>query len=178
MFQVLHGLTYIPKGPALPVAQTVWLAFGNEAEARDPGFIPRFLSFDSPLYTSLFGEHSMMALGLDLSRSVVTALADGFASSIPYVLLVVLLGGLPGASPARAADAQPGRGQGRADEIEIAQTTRCCPQPRRPLQGPVQTGGPTRQGEACARGRDVRRSGGKSGGGGGCAVVLARRISG
>ena len=57
MFQVLHGLTYRPQGAALPVAQTVWRAFGNTAEAEDPGFIPRFLAVDSSLYEALFGQH-------------------------------------------------------------------------------------------------------------------------
>jgi YidC/Oxa1 family membrane protein insertase len=94
MFRVLHGLTYKPEGATLPVAQTVWSAFGNTAEAADPGFIPRFLAIDSSLYQALFGEHTMMSFGLDLSKSAVDAIGQGFGDAIPYVLLVVLLGGL------------------------------------------------------------------------------------
>ncbi len=72
----------------------MWRAFGNEAEAADPGFIPRFLAIDSSLYKSLFGEHTMMSFGLDLSKSAIDAIGESFGTAIPYVLLVVLLGGL------------------------------------------------------------------------------------
>jgi YidC/Oxa1 family membrane protein insertase len=94
MFQVLHGLTYRPTGAALPVAQTVWSSFGNVEEAADPGFIPRFLAIDSSLYEALFGQHTMMSFGLDLSKSAIDAIGEGFGDAIPYVLLVVLLGSL------------------------------------------------------------------------------------
>ncbi len=94
MFRVLHGLTYKPRGAAEPIAEAVWSAFGNEAEAADPGFIPRYLSVDSALYQSLFGEHSMQSLGLDLSKSALDAVKDGFATGIWYVLLVAGLAGL------------------------------------------------------------------------------------
>jgi YidC/Oxa1 family membrane protein insertase len=46
------------------------------------------------LYESLFGQHSMMALGLDLSKSAAQAFADGFANSFWYIMLVVVLGAL------------------------------------------------------------------------------------
>jgi YidC/Oxa1 family membrane protein insertase len=94
MFQVLHGLTYKPQGAALPVAQTVWTAFGNTAEAEDPGFIPRFLAIDSSLYKALFSQHTMPSFGLDLSKSAIDAIGESFGTAIPYVLLVVLLGAL------------------------------------------------------------------------------------
>jgi YidC/Oxa1 family membrane protein insertase len=94
MFRVLHGLTYKPRGAALPVASTVWRAFGNDAQAADPGFIPRYLPIESTLYKALFSQHSMPSLGIDLSKSAATAISDGFSNSIVYVLLVVVLGGL------------------------------------------------------------------------------------
>jgi len=94
MFRVLHGLTYKPNGAALPVAATVWRAFGDEAQAADPGFIPRYLKVDSALYEALFGQHSMPSLGIDLSKSAASAISEGFGTALPYVLLVVLLGGL------------------------------------------------------------------------------------
>src|SRR6056297_3577152 len=94
MFRVLRGLTYSPRGAALPVAQSVWEVFGNQAEAADPGFIPRYLSVDSALFQSLFGRHDMPSLGLDLSLSAAEAVAEGFTTGIWYVLLVVLLGAL------------------------------------------------------------------------------------
>ena len=94
MFRVLHGLTYKPNGAAEPVAASVWRAFGNEAQAADPGFIPRYLAVDSALYQALFGQHSMQSLGIDLSKSAATAITEGFGTALPYVLLVLLLGGL------------------------------------------------------------------------------------
>ncbi len=94
MFRILRGLIYTPRGAAEPVAERVWLAFDNPGEAADPGFIPRYLSTDSDLYLSLFGERDMISLGLDMSRSALEAVADGFGGGIIYVLLVVLLGGL------------------------------------------------------------------------------------
>ena len=94
MFRVLHGLTYKPHDAALPVAQTVWRAFGDQAQAADPGFIPRYLPIDSAMYQALFSQHSMPSLGIDLSKSAAVAISEGFSHSIVYVLLVVLLGGL------------------------------------------------------------------------------------
>jgi YidC/Oxa1 family membrane protein insertase len=94
MFRVLRGLVYQPTGSALPVSQSVFRAFGEEEMAADPGFIPRYLGTDSALYEALFGEHEMISLGLDLSRSAVEAITDGFGQGIIYVLLVVFLGGL------------------------------------------------------------------------------------
>jgi YidC/Oxa1 family membrane protein insertase len=94
MFRVLRGLVYQPRGAALPVSQSVFQAFGEDEMAADPGFIPRYLGTDSALYEALFGEHEMISLGLDLSRSAVEAITDGFGQGIIYVLLVVFLGGL------------------------------------------------------------------------------------
>ena len=94
MFRVLRGLTYAPRGAAKPVAQSVWRAFDNAEQVADPGFIPRYLAVDSALYESLFSEHSMPSLGLDLSLSAAEAVGEGFGTGLPYVLLVVFLGGL------------------------------------------------------------------------------------
>lgn len=94
MFRILRGLTYSPRGAALPVAESVWRAFGNTAEAADPGFIPRYQGLDSAIYNSLFSKHTMPSLGLDLSKSAAEAVTDGFGTGIWYVLLVVVLGAL------------------------------------------------------------------------------------
>lgn len=92
MFRVLRGLAYRPVGDARPVSNAIWSAFDRPDEVLDPGFIPRYLSVDSALYGSLFGEQSIQSLGLDLSKSAAEAVADGFGTGIWYVLLVVLLG--------------------------------------------------------------------------------------
>ena len=94
MFRILRGVAYTPTGAARPVSDAVWGAFGNAEEVADPGFIPRYLATDSALYQSLFGKHEMLSLGLDLSKSAAQEVASGFAGAIPYILLVVLLGGL------------------------------------------------------------------------------------
>ena len=92
MFRVLRGLAYRPVGAARPVSDAVWGAFSRPDEVLDPGFIPRYLAVDSALYQSLFGEQSIPALGLDLSKSAAEAVAEGFGTGIWYVLLVALLG--------------------------------------------------------------------------------------
>ncbi len=94
MFRVLQGMAYTPRGAAQPVAAAVWGAFDRPDEILDPGFIPRYLAIDSALYQALFGKQSIMSFGLDLSKSAVEAVADGFGTGIWYVLLVVLLGAL------------------------------------------------------------------------------------
>ena len=95
MFRVLRGLTYQPRGNALPVAQAVLRAFDEPASVVDnPGFIPRYLSPDSALYESLFGRHDMPSLGIDLSKSAFEAISEGFSNGIIYALLVVFLGAL------------------------------------------------------------------------------------
>ena len=89
MFRVLRGLTYAPRGSARPIANAVWAAFGRPDQVADPGFIPRYLSFDSALYESLFAKREMMSLGLDLSKSAASEIANGIATAWPYILLVV-----------------------------------------------------------------------------------------
>ena len=94
MFRVLRGLAYRPTGAARPVSDAIWGAFNRPDEVLQPGFVPRYLAIDSALYQSVFGEQSIMSLGLDLSKSAAEAVADGFGSGIWYVLLVVVLGAL------------------------------------------------------------------------------------
>jgi YidC/Oxa1 family membrane protein insertase len=94
MFGVLRGLTYAPRGSARPISDAVWAAFGRPDQITDPGFIPRFLSVESPLYESLFAEREMMSLGIDLARSAAEELVDGVVGAWPYLLLVVGLGAL------------------------------------------------------------------------------------
>ena len=94
MFRVLRGLTYAPRGSARPIADAVWAAFGRPDQVADPGFIPRFLPVDSPLYESLFAERKMMSMGIDLARSAAQELLDGVVAAWPYLLLGAGLGAL------------------------------------------------------------------------------------
>jgi YidC/Oxa1 family membrane protein insertase len=94
MFRVLRGLTYSPRGSARPIANAVWAVFGRPDQVADPGFIPRYVSFDSALYESLFAKREMMSLGLDLSKSAASEIVNGIVDAWPYILLVVVLGAL------------------------------------------------------------------------------------
>ncbi len=94
MFHVLRGLTYAPRGSARPIADAVWAALGRPDQIANPGFVPRYLSVDSPLYEALFAEREMMSLGVELARSAAQELVDGVGGAWPYLLLVVGLGAL------------------------------------------------------------------------------------
>jgi YidC/Oxa1 family membrane protein insertase len=94
MFHVLRGLIYAPRGPARPIADAVWAVFGRPDQVADPGFIPRYVSFDSALYESLFAKREMMSLGIDLSKSAASEIANGIIDAWPYIVLVVVLGAL------------------------------------------------------------------------------------
>ncbi len=93
MFRVLHGLTYRPIGEAAPVSQAI-LAAAGQPTVSEFGFVPRYLSHDSELFTSLFGQDEMNSLGLDLAKSPAAALSEGLGQGIVYALLVVALAGL------------------------------------------------------------------------------------
>ena len=95
MFRVLHGLTYAPKGAALPVAQTVWSAFGNEAEASRSGLHPpvpgdRLLAVQGVVQRA--HDDVVRPRPVEVGGRLPSVRAS--ALRIPYVLLVMLLGGL------------------------------------------------------------------------------------
>src|SRR4051812_25528265 len=93
MFRVLRGLTYKPIGAANPIANGVEAAAGNPT-ANVLGFVPRYISHDTELYRSLFGQFEMKSFGIDLAISPVEALRQGLATGLIYAILVVILGGL------------------------------------------------------------------------------------
>src|SRR5262245_4443761 len=93
MFRVLHGLTYRPVGASNVIANGV-LAAANQQTHESLGFVPRYISHQSDLYQSLFGNFEMKSFGLDLAISPVEALSRGFTTGLIYAVLVVLLGGL------------------------------------------------------------------------------------
>jgi YidC/Oxa1 family membrane protein insertase len=88
MFRVLHGLTYKPSGGTEAVAKAIYAGAG-ETPPQDLGFVPRYISHTSDLYTSLFGQFEMKSLGLDLAMSPIQALSDGLWPGLVYALLVV-----------------------------------------------------------------------------------------
>lgn len=94
MFRVLRGLTYRPsEHPEVdPLADVVSEVTGNSSEFV--GFIPRYLSRDSSIFTDLYRKMEIPELGLDLSLSPFEAIQDNPLTGIVYALLVVALGGL------------------------------------------------------------------------------------
>jgi YidC/Oxa1 family membrane protein insertase len=90
MFRILHGLTYTPTAAAAPIVKTIYSAAGQEIPS-ELGFVPRYISHSSDLYTSLFGQTEMNSFGLDLAKSPAEALGEGLASGLIYALLVVAL---------------------------------------------------------------------------------------
>jgi YidC/Oxa1 family membrane protein insertase len=58
------------------------------------GFDPKYLDHSSELYTSLVGQDEMVSFGVDLAVSPWDALGDNFITALPYLLLVVVIGGL------------------------------------------------------------------------------------
>jgi YidC/Oxa1 family membrane protein insertase len=93
MFRILHGLTYKPTSSVTPVVEAVYAGAGQQVPT-ELGFVPRYISHSSELYTSLFGQTEMTSFGLDLAKSPAQALSEGFGTGLIYALLVVALAGL------------------------------------------------------------------------------------
>lgn len=57
-------------------------------------FKPKYLDRDTDLYQSLLGEDEMGSMGIDLAVSPSEALQDGFLTALPYLGMVLVIGGL------------------------------------------------------------------------------------
>jgi YidC/Oxa1 family membrane protein insertase len=69
----------------------------NKLTEKKPGeltFSPSYLSEDSQLYQDLSTSQEMRSFGLDLARRPAELLGEDFVRGIPYVALVLILGGL------------------------------------------------------------------------------------
>jgi len=93
MFRIMLGLTYRPEGGNAAVATAV-LRAGGAANPGEVGFIPRYISTDSTMFSDLARQTEMMSLGLDLSLSPIQALSTNFVQGLLYAVIVVILGGL------------------------------------------------------------------------------------
>jgi YidC/Oxa1 family membrane protein insertase len=71
LFNVIRGLTYIPKG--------------------ETTFDPKYLDHTSALYRSLDGATEMLSFGVDLAVSARTALSQGFVEGMPHVVMVAIV---------------------------------------------------------------------------------------
>ena len=54
-------------------------------------FDPENLPLDSDMYKDLIGDTEMVSFGIDLSRSAQEVLSDNIVSSLPYLLLIVIV---------------------------------------------------------------------------------------
>ena len=93
MYRILRGLSYKPVGGNQLVARAVMNAGGVDPGA-EVGFLPRYVSKNSELYTSLVRQREMNSFGLDLSLSPAEMLGEDFTRGLIYAALVVVLGGL------------------------------------------------------------------------------------
>jgi YidC/Oxa1 family membrane protein insertase len=58
------------------------------------GFAPKYLDRGTELYQAMLGDTEMNSFGVDLSVSPAQALQDGFVTALPYLLGVMVIGGL------------------------------------------------------------------------------------
>jgi YidC/Oxa1 family membrane protein insertase len=58
------------------------------------GFRPKYLGHETELYQALLGKDHMNSFGIDLSRSALTALSDGFLEALPYIAVVLVIAAL------------------------------------------------------------------------------------
>ena len=94
LFRLIRGLTRRVSDLGSHVG---WrLPFGenrvSQPDFPERNFNPEYLAADSDLRTALEGSTEMNFLGTDLSASLTDAFRDSFASAMPFLLLIVLIG--------------------------------------------------------------------------------------
>lgn len=80
LYNVLRGLT----------RRTSLLDATLSGDPTNAGtFDPKYLDDSTALYRALHETHEMVSWGIDLSRSAVQAMGEGFGTALPYVLLIL-----------------------------------------------------------------------------------------
>jgi len=64
---------------------------GHGIDRTERTFDPENLPVDSDMYQDLVGDTEMLSFGIDLSRSAQEVLSDNIFSSLPYLLLIVIV---------------------------------------------------------------------------------------
>jgi YidC/Oxa1 family membrane protein insertase len=80
LYNVLRGLTR-------RTSLLDGLLAGNAENAGT--FDPKYLDESTELYKALNGTHEMVSWGIDLSRSAVQAMGEGFGTAAPYIVLIL-----------------------------------------------------------------------------------------
>jgi YidC/Oxa1 family membrane protein insertase len=85
----------LPMLATLPVFFILYRILSGLTQKGDDGtFDPKYIGHDTALYKALTVTDEMMAFGMDLSKSALRELqSDGLLTSLPYFILVALVGG-------------------------------------------------------------------------------------
>ena len=93
LYNVIRGLTRRLSNTA---EHAGWIAgrFNQEVSVppdRMEVFYPDYIDHQSALFNDLSQEKEMVSWGVDLARSASDALSDGFVTSVPYFILILLV---------------------------------------------------------------------------------------
>ena len=93
LYNVIRGLTRRLSNMG---EHTGWIAGRfNQEISVPPGrlevFYPDYIDHQSALFNDLSQEKEMVSWGVDLARSASDALSDGFVTSVPYFILILLV---------------------------------------------------------------------------------------
>ncbi len=92
LFQVVRGLTRRVTSTGLALGEAGFAAVRGSVDFDDRTFNPDYLDQSSQLAQDLREATEMDSLGIDLSQSASSALADSLISGLPYLLLVIGVG--------------------------------------------------------------------------------------
>ena len=93
LYNVIRGLTRRLSNMG---EHTGWIAGRFNQEISVPPdrlevFYPDYIDHQSALFNDLSQEKEMVSWGVDLARSASDALSDGFVTSVPYFILILLV---------------------------------------------------------------------------------------
>lgn len=93
LYNVIRGLTRRRSNIG---EHTGWIAGRFNQEISVPPdrlevFYPDYIDHQSALFNDLSQEKEMVSWGVDLARSASDALSDGFVTSVPYFILILLV---------------------------------------------------------------------------------------
>lgn len=89
LWRGLLGVTRV----CTPSLQSALAKAGQQSCAIDT-FYPKHVPLTSELYKSLLGKKQMLSFGLDLSSRASSEIAKSFVIGLPYIILVLVVGGL------------------------------------------------------------------------------------
>ena len=98
LYRVILGVTRRAQPTGLQTGEVIGsLRAGETAQVIETegmlDFNPAFISEDSQLFMDLSMTNVMESLGMDLARSASQVLGDGIVPALPYLLLVLVVGG-------------------------------------------------------------------------------------